>query len=166
VKRAKFTIEEIVGLTMNFYKRNYIEGLFLSSGVARSSDETMIEMIEIARRLRVDHKFGGYIHLKAVAGCSAELLQLAGLYADRMSANIELPKQTDLNELAPAKTHTEIEKSMEQIQDRIVENKEEHKLFKHAPLFTPGGQSTQMIVGATPSSDRDIMTKASNLYGT
>ncbi|MEA9357669.1 putative DNA modification/repair radical SAM protein [Bacteriovorax sp. PP10] len=165
VKRAKFTVEEVVNLTMNFYKRNYIEGLFLSSGVARSSDETMEEMIEIARRLRVDHKFGGYIHLKAVAGCSQELLNKAGLYADRMSANIELPKQTDLNELAPAKTHTEIEKSMEQIQDRIVENKEEHKLFKLAPLFTPGGQSTQMIVGATKSSDRDIMTKASNLYG-
>ena len=165
VKRAKFSVEEVVNLTMNFYKRNYIEGLFLSSGVARSSDETMVEMIEIARRLRVDHKFGGYIHLKAVAGCSQELLHRAGLYADRMSANIELPKQTDLNEFAPAKTHTEIEKSMEQIQDRIVENKEEHKLFKHAPLFTPGGQSTQIIVGATPSNDRDIMTKASNLYG-
>lgn len=165
VKRAKFTIEEVVNLTMNFYKRNYIEGLFLSSGVARSSDETMEEMIEIARRLRIDHKFGGYIHLKAVAGCSQELLNKAGLYADRMSANIELPKQADLNDLAPAKTHTEIEKSMEQIQDRILENREEHKLFKKAPVFTPGGQSTQMIVGATPSSDRDIMTKASNLYG-
>ena len=165
VKRAKFTIAEVVDLTMNFYKRNYIEGLFLSSGVAKSSDETMVEMIEIARRLRVDHKFGGYIHLKAVAGCSQALLDQAGLYADRMSANIELPKQHDLNQLAPAKTHTEIEKSMEQIRDKIVETTEETKLFKKAPLFTPGGQSTQMIVGATPSSDRDIMTKASDLYG-
>ena len=165
VKRAKFSIQEVVDLTMNFYKRNYIEGLFLSSGIAKSSDETMEEMIEIARRLRVDHKFGGYIHLKAVAGCSQLLLEKAGLYADRLSANIELPKQADLNELAPAKTHTEIEKSMEQIQDRIVENKEEQKLFKKAPLFSPGGQSTQMIVGATQSTDRDIMTKASDLYG-
>jgi putative DNA modification/repair radical SAM protein len=165
VKRAKFTVEEVVNLTMNFYKRNYIEGLFLSSGVAKSSDETMTEMIEIARRLRVDHKFGGYIHLKAVAGCSQELLDKAGLYADRMSANIELPKQQDLNDLAPAKTHTEIEKSMEQIKERIIENKEENKLFKKAPIYTPGGQSTQMIVGATASTDRDIMTKASDLYG-
>lgn len=166
VKRAKFTVDEVVNLTMNFYKRNYIEGLFLSSGVASSSDQTMSEMIEIARRLRVNHKFGGYIHLKAVAGCSQELLNTAGLYADRMSANIELPKQADLNELAPAKTHSEIEKSMEQIKIRIDENKEEKKLFKKAPIFTPGGQSTQMIVGATPSTDRDIMSKASDLYGT
>ena len=165
VKRAKFTVEEVVNLTMNFYKRNYIEGLFLSSGVASSSDQTMSEMIEIARRLRVDHKFGGYIHLKAVAGCSQELLNTAGLYADRMSANIELPKQTDLNDLAPAKTHVEIEKSMEQIKNRILENTEEKKLFRKAPIFTPGGQSTQMIVGATPSTDRDIMSKASHLYG-
>lgn len=165
VKRAKFTIDEVVNLTMNFYKRNYIEGLFLSSGVAKSSDETMTEMTEIARRLRVDHKFGGYIHLKAVAGCSQELLDKAGLYADRMSANIELPKQQDLNDLAPAKTHIEIEKSMAQIKERIIENKEENKLFKKAPIYTPGGQSTQMIVGATASTDRDIMTKASDLYG-
>ena len=165
VKRAKFSIQEVVDLTMNFYKRNYIEGLFLSSGVAKSSDETMEEMVEIARRLRIDHKFGGYIHLKAVAGCSQALLDKAGLYADRLSANIELPKQADLNELAPAKTHTEIETSMSQILDRITENKEEQKLFKKAPIFSPGGQSTQMIVGATPSSDRDIMTKASDLYG-
>lgn len=101
----------------------------------------------------------------AVAGCSQELLHKAGLYADRLSANIELPKQKDLNDLAPAKTHTEIEKSMEQIQVRIMENVEEKKLFKLAPHFSPGGQSTQMIVGATPSTDRDIMQKASDLYG-
>ncbi len=164
VKRAKFSIDEIVNLTMNFYKRNYIEGLFLSSGVARSSDETMEEMIEVARRLRVDHKFGGYIHLKAVAGCSQLLLDQAGLYADRLSANIELPKQKDLDDLAPAKTHKEIEISMGQIQNRILENIDEQKNFKKAPIFSPGGQSTQMIVGATASSDRDIMTKASGLY--
>ena len=165
VKRAKFSVKEIVDLTMNFYKRNYIEGLFLSSGVAKSSDETMEDMIEVARQLRVDHKFGGYIHLKAVAGCSEALLSKAGLYADRLSANIELPKQKDLNDLAPAKTHTEIEKSMEQIKLRIAENTDEKKNFKLAPNFSPSGQSTQMIIGATKSSDRDIMVKASDLYG-
>jgi putative DNA modification/repair radical SAM protein len=164
VRRAKFSIQEIVNLTMSFYKRNYIEGLFLSSGVAKSSDETMEEMIEVARRLREEEKFGGYIHLKAVAGCSDLLIKKAGLYADRLSANIELPKQTELDVLAPAKTHTEIETSMNQISVRLMENKEERKLFKKAPVFSPGGQSTQMIVGATPSTDRDIMTKASALY--
>jgi putative DNA modification/repair radical SAM protein len=164
VKRAKFSIQEIVNLTMSFYKRNYIEGLFLSSGVAKSSDETMEEMIEVARRLREEEKFGGYIHLKAVAGCSDLLIKKAGLYADRLSANIELPKQTELDVLAPAKTHTEIETSMNQISVRLMENKEERKIFKKAPVFSPGGQSTQMIVGATPSTDRDIMTKASALY--
>src|ERR1700741_2388327 len=105
VRRAKFSVQEIVNLTMSFYKRNYIEGLFLSSGIAKSSDETMEEMIEVARRLREEEKFGGYIHLKAVAGCSDMLIKKAGLYADRLSANIELPKQTELDELAPAKTH-------------------------------------------------------------
>lgn len=164
VKRAKFSVDEIVNLTMSFYKRNYIEGLFLSSGVAKSSDETMEEMIEVARRLRVDHKFGGYIHLKAVAGCSQLLLEKAGLYADRMSANIELPRQQDLDDLAPAKTHLEIETSMAQIKNRIIENKDEQSRFKSAPSFTPGGQSTQMIVGATPGTDREIMNKASELY--
>lgn len=165
IKRAKFSVQEIVDLTMSFYKRNYIEGLFLSSGVIKSSDETMEEMIEVARRLRVDHKFGGYIHLKAVAGCSQALLDKAGLFADRLSANIELPTPKDLIDLAPAKTHTEIETSMKQIKNRIEENAEEKKLFKKAPLYSPGGQSTQMIVGATKSTDRDIMTKASDLYG-
>lgn len=164
VKRAKFTVDEVVNLTMDFYKRNYIEGLFLSSGVARNSDETMEEMIDIARKLRVDHKFGGYIHLKAIAGCSPLLLKKAGLYADRLSANIELPTQADLNKLAPAKTHEEIEDSMSHIKDNISESKEEKKKFKKAPLYAPGGQSTQIIVGATETSDREIMLKASDLY--
>ncbi|RYZ52437.1 MAG: biotin synthase, partial [Proteobacteria bacterium] len=106
VKRAKFSVDDVVWLTVEFYKRNYIEGLFLSSGVIRSPDHTMEEMIAIAQKLRTEHKFGGYIHLKAVAGASEELVQKAGLYADRLSANIELPKQTDLDQLAPAKTHT------------------------------------------------------------
>ncbi len=164
VKRAKFTIDEVVQLTMDFYRRNYIEGLFLSSGVAKSSDETMEEMIAIARKLRTEEKFGGYIHLKAVAGCSETLLFEAGLYADRLSANIELPTQVDLDDLAPAKTHEEIETSMAQIRSKIVESNYEREHSKKAPVFAPGGQSTQMIVGATESTDRDIMMKASDLY--
>lgn len=164
VKRAKFTVDEIVDLTMDFYKRNYIEGLFLSSGVARSADETMEEMVAVAKKLRLEHKFGGYIHLKAVAGCSPALLRKAGLYADRLSANIELPTQADLNELAPAKTHTEIETSMAEIKTGIEENREDRQKFSKAPLFAPGGQSTQMIIGATPTTDRQIMLKASQLY--
>lgn len=164
IKRAKFSVDEVVKLTMDFYKRNYIEGLFLSSGIAKNSDETMEELISVAKILRTEHKFGGYIHLKAVAGCSEALLRKAGLYADRLSANIELPLQKDLDQLAPAKTHTEIETSMNQIREAILENKEDQTKFKSAPVFAPGGQSTQMIVGATESSDRDIMVKASSLY--
>lgn len=164
IKRAKFTVDEVVQLTMDFYKRNYIEGLFLSSGVAKSPDETMEEMISIARKLRVEQRFGGYIHLKAVAGCSNALIRQAGLYADRLSANIELPLQRDLDDLAPAKTHDEIEQSMSDIRENILESTEERKTSKKAPVFAPGGQSTQMIVGATASSDRDIMLKANDLY--
>jgi len=164
VTRAKFTVEEVVALTMDFYRRNYIEGLFLSSGVIRSSDQTMEEMTEIARRLRVEEKFGGYIHLKAVAGSSPELLWKAGLYADRMSANIELPKQSDLDRLAPAKTQAAIETSMATIQTKILEIKEDRARLKSTPVFAPGGQSTQMIVGATASTDADILKKASALY--
>lgn len=164
VKRARFTVDEVVRLTMDFYKRNYIEGLFLSSGVISSPDETMEEMVLIAKKLRLEEKFGGYIHLKAVAGCSEALIAKAGLYADRLSANIELPLQKDLDELAPAKTHVEIEDSMGVIREKILESEEEKKVSRKAPIFAPGGQSTQMIVGATPSTDRDIMLKASELY--
>lgn len=164
VKRAKFTVDEVVNLTMDFYKRNYIEGLFLSSGIAKDSDETMEEMILVAKKLRTEHRFGGYIHLKAVAGCSEALLKKAGLYADRLSANIELPLQKDLDQLAPAKTHVEIEDSMAKIRDTILENREDMQKSRKAQVFAPGGQSTQMIVGATESSDRDIMLKASTIY--
>lgn len=164
VKRARFTVDEVVRLTMDFYKRNYIEGLFLSSGVISSPDETMEEMVLIAKKLRLEEKFGGYIHLKAVAGCSEALIAKAGLYADRLSANIELPLQKDLDELAPAKSHVEIEDSMGVIREKILESEEEKKVSRKAPIFAPGGQSTQMIVGATPSTDRDIMLKASELY--
>ncbi|MES2744190.1 MAG: putative DNA modification/repair radical SAM protein [Bdellovibrionota bacterium] len=164
VKRAKFSVDDVVWLTVEFYKRNYIEGLFLSSGVIRSPDHTMEEMIEVARKLRIEHKFGGYIHLKAVAGASEELVQKAGLWADRLSANIELPKQSDLDTLAPAKTHVQIEQAMGSIQDKIAENREDKKTIKSTPTYAPGGQSTQMIVGATPSSDLDILATSSRLY--
>ncbi|MBC7529952.1 MAG: putative DNA modification/repair radical SAM protein [Oligoflexus sp.] len=164
VKRAKFSVDDVVWLTIEFYKRNYIEGLFLSSGVIRSPDHTMEEMIAIAKKLRTEHKFGGYIHLKAVAGASEELVQKAGLWADRLSANIELPKQTDLDQLAPAKTHVQIETAMSSIQEKIVENRADKKTMKKVPLYAPGGQSTQMIVGATPSSDLDILATSSRLY--
>lgn len=164
VKRAKFSVDEVVWLTIEFYKRNYIEGLFLSSGVIRSPDQTMEEMVEIARKLRIEQKFRGYVHLKAVAGASAELLQKAGLWADRLSANIELPKQADLDMLAPAKSHGQIESAMTSIKDRIDESQEDKRLKRRAPEFAPGGQSTQMIVGATPSSDAEILGTASRLY--
>ncbi len=163
-KRARFTVSEVVWLTMEFYRRNYIEGLFLSSGVARSPDATMEELVEVARRLREDERFCGYIHLKAVAGASPALLAKAGKYADRLSANIELPTQDDLDKLAPAKTHVEIETSMASIGDGIAEAIEERKKSKAAPQFAPAGQSTQMIVGATPAADRAILGTASHLY--
>ncbi len=164
VKRAKFSVEDVVWLTLEFYKRNYIEGLFLSSGVIRSPDHTMEEMIEIARQLRQVHKFGGYIHLKAVAGASEELVQKAGLWADRLSANIELPKQSELDTLAPAKSHKEIESAMDSIQEKIAENREDKKTIRSTPIYAPGGQSTQMIVGATDASDLDIPKTSSRLY--
>ena len=164
VQRAKFTVSEIVWLTIEFYKRNYIEGLFLSSGIYGTPDETMEEMIEVARRLRRDEEFGGYIHLKAVAGAAAHLVQKAGWFADRVSANIELPTQDDLNKLAPAKTHSAIETTMTSLKLNIDENKEDRRKKSKAPIYAPGGQSTQIIVGASPSSDKTIITKASSLY--
>jgi putative DNA modification/repair radical SAM protein len=155
--RARFTPQEVVTLTIEFYKRNYIEGLFLSSGVIQSPDYTMEELVEVARSLRVDHAFGGYIHLKAVPGASRELLLQAGRWSDRLSANIELPTQTDLDRLAPAKSHTEIETSMGQIREGLLEAKEARQTYAT-------GQSTQMVVGATETSDATILTTASHLY--
>jgi len=166
VKRARFTVAEVVWLTMEFYRRNYIEGLFLSSGVASTPDATMEELVEVARRLREEERFGGYIHLKAVAGASPALLERAGLFADRLSANIELPTQGDLDKLAPAKTHATIESSMDSVHRKIDEAREERRSSRRAPQFAPGGQSTQMIVGATPSSDASILATASRLYDT
>jgi len=162
--RARFTPAEVVYLTMEFYKRNYIEGLFLSSGIIRSVDYTMEQLTEVARSLRQEHGYNGYIHLKAVPGASAELIDRAGRYADRLSANIELPTQADLHQLAPEKTRGQIERTMQEMAGQILEAKEERQKHASAPAFAPAGQSTQMIVGATPSTDSQILQTADSLY--
>lgn len=159
VPRAKFTVEEVVKLTLDFYKRNYIEGLFLSSGIIKSHDETMEEMVRVAKSLRDEHKFGGYIHLKLIAGASPELLAEAGAYADRVSVNVELPREDTLIELAPEKRGDIIRKSMGQVRFGIEAGKE-----RNAPVFAPAGQSTQMIVGADGANDRDILNSSRRLY--
>ncbi len=164
VKRARFSPEEVVALTLEFYRRNYIEGLFLSSGIIDSSDATMEKLIAVAKTLRVQHKFNGYIHLKVVAGASQELIEKAGLWADRVSANIEMPVQPDLDLLAPAKTIDSATTSMNQIAEKVLESKEEQKKFSRAPRFAPAGQTTQMIVGATPSTDALILNSSEKLY--
>jgi len=164
IRRARFTPEEVVNLTLDFYKRNYIEGLFLSSGIIQSPDYTMEQLIQVGRLLRVTHSFGGYIHLKAIPGCSPVLIETAGLYADRLSANIELPTQQDLVQLAPEKKSAVIEGTMGQIQTRKNELDEDRRRIHSTPKFAPAGQSTQMVVGATASTDREIMQRADGLY--
>jgi putative DNA modification/repair radical SAM protein len=164
IRRARFTPEEVVNLTLDFYKRNYIEGLFLSSGIIQSPDYTMEQLIQVARSLRLTHNFGGYIHLKAIPGCASTLIETAGLYADRMSANIELPTQQDLVQLAPEKKSSVIEGTMEQIHVRKNELDEDRRHIRSTPKFAPAGQSTQMVVGATNSTDRDIIQRADTLY--
>ncbi|WP_446743909.1 putative DNA modification/repair radical SAM protein [Silvibacterium acidisoli] len=164
IRRARFTPQEVVDLTLNFYKRNYIEGLFLSSGIIQSPDYTMEQLIEVARLLREVHAFGGYIHLKAIPGASDRLIELAGTYADRLSANIELPTQQDLVQLAPEKKTQVIEGTMSQIHTQREEREEDRRRFRSAPKFVPAGQSTQMVIGATPSTDRQVLSTASNLY--
>ena len=162
--RARFTIDEVVSLTMEFYKRNYIEGLFLSSGIIQNSDYTMGMIVEIARRLREDEHYGGYIHLKTIPNASDELVEKAGLYADRLSVNIELPTERDLHTLAPEKKKPQIESAMRDIRTKIDENRSDIAKGFSAPKFAPAGQSTQMIVGATPTSDTEVLQTASQLY--
>lgn len=165
VQRAKFSPEEVIWLTLEFYRRNYIEGLFLSSGIIESSDSTMELLIRVAKGLRQTHKFNGYIHLKVVAGASQELIEEAGKWADRISANIEMPVQPDLDLLAPAKTIEAATVTMAQISDKVIETKEDSKKnFKSTPKFAPAGQTTQMIVGATQSPDAEILKTSENLY--
>ncbi len=165
IRRARFTPEEIVTLTLDFYKRNYIEGLFLSSGIIQSPDYTMEQLILVARTLRQVHKFGGYIHLKTIPGCDASLVREAGLFADRLSANIELPTQEDLVQLAPEKKSGVIESTMDQIKSQKDAFDEDRKRSSLVPKFAAAGQSTQMVVGATAASDRQILTTATHLYG-
>lgn len=164
VVRASFTPEEISRLTIEFYRRNYIEGLFLSSGVKNSPDETMEELIRSVELLRNQYHFQGYIHLKAIPGASPELIERAGYLADRMSVNLELPTAEGLKRLAPHKSRKTILRPMKQIQMRHGENREELTLYRHAPKFVPAGQSTQMIIGATGESDYQIVSVAESLY--
>ncbi|WP_114389518.1 putative DNA modification/repair radical SAM protein [Notoacmeibacter marinus] len=163
-KRARFTIEEVVDLTLEFYKRNYIEGLFLSSGVIRSPDDTMGEMVEIARRLRIDHGFKGYIHLKSIPECDPALLEQAGLYADRLSINVELPTDSGVERLAPEKKPQTIRRAMGTVRGAIENRSEPTMRTKRKPRFAPAGQSTQMIVGADPTSDAIILKSSARLY--
>ena len=164
VRRARFTPQEVADLTLSFYRRNYIEGLFLSSGIVKSSNHTMEQLVETARILREEHDFCGYIHLKTIPEADPELVHQAGLYADRVSINVELPTDSGLTRLAPDKDARQIEGAMGNVNADIVEAKDAKKRFRHAPRFAPAGQSTQMIVGADAATDADIVGKASRLY--
>lgn len=164
IERAEFSPEEVAELTINFYKRNYIEGLFLSSGVVKSPDHTMLKLIRVAEILRNEKNFNGYIHMKAIPGASQELIHRLGELVDRMSINIELPTKTSLKMLAPQKTYESIEQPMDYIKESINQYKFDKKKFKSTPIFLPAGQSTQMIIGAGGESDLTIINKASSLY--
>lgn len=165
VRRARFTAQEVVDLTLAFYKRNYIEGLFLSSGIIGSSNYTMEQIVEVARSLREDHDFRGYIHLKTIPDADPELVRKAGLHADRVSINVELPTERGLKRLAPEKDGARIEGAMKDMKASIDEGQDSKKRFKSAPSFAPAGQSTQMIVGADSANDSEIVETASRLYG-
>jgi putative DNA modification/repair radical SAM protein len=164
IPRAAFTVNELVELTIEFYRRNYIEGLFLSSGVARNADYTMERMIRVAKELRTVHHYNGYIHLKSIPGASPALIREAGLYADRLSVNIEISTEQHLKMLAPEKNFENILQPMQLIKQGILQSKEEKKIYHKAKAFAPAGQSTQMIIGATPETDRQILTTAASLY--
>lgn len=162
--RARFKVEEIVALTLGFYRRNMIEGLFLSSGIVKSEDHTMEEMVRVAETLRRDHDFRGYIHLKAIAGASQDLIERAGRAADRLSVNVELPVDAALARLAPQKDAHVIRKAMGGLKLRLDESKEEKRKTPRAPRFAPAGQSTQMIIGADEARDKDIIARSASLY--
>ncbi|QDS95750.1 hypothetical protein FF011L_45500 [Roseimaritima multifibrata] len=162
--RARFTVNEVVSLTMEFYKRNYVEGLFLSSGIIQTSDYTMEQLTSVAKKLRTEQHYGGYIHLKTIPNASQALIEEAGLWADRLSVNIELPTEKDLYTLAPEKKKPQIVEAMQGIHDKIDETKQEQKAGFKPPRFTPAGQSTQMIVGATDTPDVEVLKTASQLY--
>lgn len=164
IERAILTPDEVVKLTINFYRRNYIEGLFLSSGIIKSADYTMELMIAIAKKLRLEEKFNGYIHMKVIPGASRQLINEIGLYVDRVSVNIEFAENTALKLLAPDKKAADISTSMGLIHKNMLENAEDKKIFKSTPSFIPAGQTTQMIIGASGESDYSILTRSENLY--
>jgi putative DNA modification/repair radical SAM protein len=165
VRRARFTADEVVQLTLSFYRRNYIEGLFLSSGIIHSSNYTMEQIVEVARSLREDHDFRGYIHLKTIPDADPALVHQAGLHADRVSINVELPTVQGLKRLAPEKSEARIEGAMAGMKTAIIDTADARKKYRSAPRFAPAGQSTQMIVGADAATDRDIVSRAAGLYG-
>ena len=165
VRRAKFTVDEVVRLTLAFYKRNYIEGLFLSSGIIGTSDYTMEQLVLVAKALRLDHDFRGYIHLKTIPDADPALIEQAALYADRLSINVELPTDSGLTKLAPEKSAARIRVAMRELKTGIDDSKDARRKYRSAPKFAPAGQSTQMIVGADSASDSDVVASASGLYG-
>lgn len=164
VPRAAFTPGELVELTLEFYRRNYIEGLFLSSGIIISPDHTMERMVRVLRDLRVKARFNGYIHMKSIPGAGPELVRAAGMYADRLSVNIEIPSDANLRRLAPGKSHEAAYSPMRLIREGMEQNREEREKFRHAPRFAPAGQSTQLVVGASNERDKDILLLSSLLY--
>ena len=164
ILRTSLSVSELTELTISFYRRNYIEGLFLSSGVVKSPDHTMSQMIRVARELRTLHRYNGYIHLKSIPGASTELIREAGLYADRLSVNIEIANESNLKILAPEKDYSSVFSPMKSIQQGILASKEDAKKFRSVKKFVPAGQSTQIIIGATPETDNQILTLASDLY--
>lgn len=164
IRRAAFKIQEVVDLTINFYRRNYIEGLFLSSGIFKNADYTMERLIAVAKKLREEERFNGYIHLKSIPGASDGLMREAGLYADRLSVNIEVPTVSGLKLLAPDKKHEDFTKPMLKVKNEIIQYRAERKVIKSTPKYAPAGQSTQMIIGATGESDKDIMYSAVHYY--
>lgn len=164
VKRAAFTVQEVVDLTIGFYRRNYIEGLFLSSGIFSNPDYTMERLVLIAKKLRTEENFNGYIHLKTIPGCSDELTKEAGLWADRLSINVEMPTEKSLALLAPDKKRDDMIRPMKYLKQEILQHKEDKRKFKHAPLFAPAGQSTQMVIGATPETDFEILHLSNAFY--
>ena len=164
IPRATLSVSELVELTMEFYRRNYIEGLFLSSGVVRNPDYTMERLVRVAKDLRTIHRFNGYIHLKSIPGASRELVREAGLYADRLSVNLEIPTEANLKMLAPEKDHRSVYLPMRYIREGALESAEERKHHRHAPRFAPAGQSTQMIIGATKENDYQLLSTSQLLY--
>ena len=164
IPRTSFTPDEIANLTIEFYRRNYIEGLFLSSGVLRNPDHTMEQMVSVVKKLRTEHRYNGYIHMKTIPGASQQLVTEAGRWADRLSVNIEIPTENNLKILAPDKDFKSVLEPMKMISTGILESKEERKKYRNAPLFSPSGQSTQLIIGATNDTDHTILKLSSALY--